>query len=293
MLSPLLSMSLPRPPEVLDERYRLLETIGSGAHGVVFRALDLDTDQEVAIKFLSDKLDDHSTFVERLRREALAMAELKGTAAVKIFALNQEGGRVYLVMEYLRGMDLASYLKQGEARGGQFKSDYLLHFLQPIVETLQVAHDKGIVHRDLKPSNIFKLDKALGGGVRLLDFGLVKMLDRSQITRQGQVAGTPSYIAPEAWRGRPETLDHRVDIYSLGVLVFRCLGGRVPHEYQGIADILNWALTGERPGLSTVRPDLPRAVDPWTLKSLAIDPAKRFQSVTEQWAALRAALDCE
>src|SRR5690606_6444440 len=108
-----------------------------------------------------------------------------------------------------QGRDLQGYLQLAEEHGGQFKPERLLQMLRPIASTLQAAHEQNMVHRDLKPSNIFVLDKAVGGGVRLLDFGLVKLLDAQKLTGDGQVAGTPSYIAPEAWRGHPLELDRR------------------------------------------------------------------------------------
>jgi serine/threonine-protein kinase len=138
----------------------------------------------------------------------------------------------------------------------------------------------------LKPSNVFIVDAARGGGVRLLDFGLAKLLDESALTADGMVAGTPSYIAPEAWKGVSRILDHRIDVYALGVLVFRALSGRSPAPQGNVLDVCGWAMTGERPSLHALRPSLPRSIDVWVDKALAIDPDGRFQSVRALWTAL-------
>ncbi len=276
-----------KPEDIIEGRYRLLKQIGSGAHGVVFRARDLESRTDVAIKFLAADVGRQASYVERLRREALAMARLRGTSAVYVHGLRTEAqGSTYLIMEYLQGRDLQRYLEFAEERGGQFKPERLLPMLRPIASTLEAAHQQGIVHRDLKPSNIMVLDKNVGGGVRLLDFGLVKLLDQKRLTGEGQVAGTPSYIAPEAWRGHPLEVDHRVDVYALGVIVFRALSGRVPYKSKSMVDMLDWALRGTRPSLHALRPDLPRDIDRWVQMTLAVDPNTRFQTVREQWAAL-------
>ena len=279
------------PGEIINDRYRILDKLGAGAHGVVYRARDLETRAEVALKFLGDGKALDPEYSRRIEREALAMARLRGTSAVYVHALNSaQDGTPYLVMEMLAGKDLEAYLRDAERVGGKLKKPKLLELLRPVVDTLEAAHKQGIVHRDLKPSNVFVVDAARGGGVRLLDFGLAKMLDASMLTADGMVAGTPSYIAPEAWQGKPQTLDHRIDVYSLGVLVFRALSGRTPASSNNVLDVCAWATTGDRPSLHALRPSLPVAIDPWLQKALAIAPDDRFQSVRSLWTALEGLL---
>ena len=279
------------PGDVVNNRYRILDKLGAGAHGIVYRARDLETREEVALKLLGDGKSLDPEYTRRLEREALAMASLRGTSAVYVHGLNvAQDGTLYLVMEVLLGKDFEEYMREAERVGGRLKKPKLLENLRPIVDTLEAAHQKGIVHRDLKPSNVFIVDATRGGGVRLLDFGLAKMLDASTLTADGMVAGTPSYISPEAWKGISSILDHRIDVYSLGVLVFRALSGRTPAPKGNLLDVCAWAMKGERPSLHALRPSLPRAVDVWVEKALAIEPNDRFQSVRALWTSLEGLL---
>jgi serine/threonine protein kinase len=277
--------------DIINKRYRLLERLGQGAHGEVFRARDLDTRDEVALKFLSAGHGLNVELNRRLEREAVAMARLRGTHAVYVHGLRiADDGMSYLVMEMLHGSDLEQYLKRAERAGGLIKPARLLTILRPVVDTLEAAHAQGIVHRDLKPSNIFVVDPNRGGGTRLLDFGLVKIVDAVQLTQSGVVAGTPSYIAPEVWEGRPELLDFRVDIFSLGVVVFRALSARRPQPAGSIAELMAWAHQGKRPSLKALRPKLPDGIDPWVQQALAAKREDRFQSIRAMWNALEALL---
>ncbi len=281
----------PRVGEVLDSRYRLIAKVGAGAYGVVFRARDLETRDEVAVKLLKGETGKDPALSVRFEREAMAMARLRGTSAVYVHRLGHlEDGSAYIVMEMLYGTELEEFLSRAEKQGGRLKREHTLSLLRPIAQTLDAAHKQSIVHRDLKPSNIFIVDPAHGGGVRLMDFGLAKLLDANSLTAEGMVAGTPSYIAPESWRGDPHKLDHRIDVYSLGVIVFRCLAGRVPYPSKSMLDLCRWAQTGERPSLTAVRKSLPPKIDDWVQKALAIDPEKRFQSISELWVSLEAIL---
>jgi serine/threonine-protein kinase len=272
---------------ILDGRYQLLRLIGQGNHGVVYRAIDHVTRLEVAVKLLRE-VEANPEYYVRMVREARAMAALAGTSAVQVHGFGSDvDGSFYIVMELLEGMNLEEYLHRVEGRGGRLPLEHMVMFLDPIVATLDQAHERGIVHRDLKPSNIFLLDATRGGGVRLLDFGLVKLMGARPLTRQGMVAGSPSYIAPEAWRGNPTTLDNRIDVYSFAVIAFRVLGGRVPFDSPDLMEKLKMVTTGARPSLRALRPDLPADIDVWVQQALAIDPDYRFARVRAMWNALR------
>jgi len=273
--------------DVINNRFRILDRLGAGAHGVVYRARDLETRGEVALKFLGDGKGLDPELSQRMEREALAMARLRGTSAVYVHGMaTAQDGMLYVAMEMLYGKDFEDYLSQAEQLGGRIKAARLLEILRPVADTLDQAHRQGIIHRDLKPSNVFIVDPAKGGGVRLLDFGLAKLVDASTLTTEGMIAGTPSYIAPEAWRGVSKALDHRIDVYSFGVIVFRALSGRLPPPSSDLLEICRWATAGERPSLHALRSTLPEKIDGWVQQALAIEPERRFANIRDAFASL-------
>ena len=280
-----------KPGDVISNRYRILERLGAGAQGIVYRARDLETRGELALKFLGEGKGLDPELSRRMEREALAMARLRGTSAVYVHGIaTAQDGMLYVAMEMLYGKDFEDYLHEAEKVGGRIKAARLLEVLRPVATTLEQAHRQGIIHRDLKPSNVFIVDQAKGGGVRLLDFGLAQLLDAGTLTNDGMIAGTPSYIAPEAWRGTSKNLDHRIDVYSFGVIVFRALSGKLPPPSGDVLEICRWATSGQRPSLHALRASLPAAIDAWVQRALAIFPDERFQSIAEAFAALEALL---
>jgi len=260
--------------QVIGERYRLVAELGSGGQGLVFRGVDLRDGDEVAVKVLEPSpLDDQLR--ERNLREAHALTVLTGTAAVRV--LHQawtDDGAFCIVMELLQGSDLEKHLRARAARSELITPADLVPILNPIVDTLEIAHDAGILHRDLKPGNIFILDS---GEVRLLDFGFAKFTRMRPVTQAGMVAGSPSYIAPEIWEGESE-LDQRIDVYSLGAVIFRALAGSPPFKSDDLSEVLAMATTAPRPSLTRIRPELPAKIDAWVEHALAISPNDRFSS---------------
>jgi serine/threonine-protein kinase len=272
-----------RVGELIGGRYELLGVVARGGYSVVYRARDRASGRQVAVKRLDESVASDPEFSERLQREYRAMAALVGTGAVRVEDLcSADDGSWCLVMELLEGCDFDDYLALVESRGERLRLDELLAILSPIVDTLEAAHRGGIVHRDLKPGNIFVVD-AKTGLVRLLDFGLAKVALARPLTRGNMVIGSPSYIAPEVWSAL-DTADHRVDIYSLGAVIFRALAGRAP--FQGsLRDKIELVTRGPRPSLYALRHDLPRDVDVWVQQALAIDPERRFYHVRAMWTA--------
>jgi eukaryotic-like serine/threonine-protein kinase len=273
--------------ELVGERWRLESVIGRGGHSLIYKARDVRGGPDVAVKLLQEKVARDPEHAARMVREQRVLTTLSGTAVVNVYALTSgPEGALCLVMELLHGTDLDDLLCALEARGGRISVEALLSILGPVVDTLEAAHGAGIVHRDLKPGNIFVLDRAGGGGVRLLDFGLAKLAHAEPLTREGVIIGSPSYIAPEVWTGDVRTLDHRVDLYSLGAIVFRALAGRVPFDAPGIRGKLEAATSAPRPSLQALRTDLPEPLDAWIAQALAILPEQRFQSVRGMHDAL-------
>lgn len=277
--------------DVVDDRYELLEEIGEGTHGTVFRARDLQSGGEVAIKCLRPEHSADQRLRARLTREANALRALAGTSAAEIHAFGQTpAGTLYIVMECYRGKDLEAYLRELEKGGGALPVARMIELFAPIVETLKAAHARGIIHRDLKPANIFVLDDPSAGPVRLLDFGLAKDLGADALTAKGVIAGTPVYIAPEVWLGKPQELDHRLDVYSLGAVIFRALAGEPPFTATSRIDLVLACMHAPRPSLKAWRPDLPADVDAWVERALAASREARFQDIGALWDALLRAL---
>jgi serine/threonine-protein kinase len=270
--------------ELLDGRYRLVDELGRGGHGVVYRAVDEQAGTYVAVKVLRQTVADDPQYAVRLWREAQSLAALWGSSVVQVHSFGQDAGTVYMVMELLEGETLDEHLMELESFGDRMSSYQLLITLDPIARALHLAHSKGIIHRDIKPSNIFLMAPDLGGGVRLMDFGLAKIAGAEQLTEVGMIAGSPSYIAPEMWRSEP--FDHRADIYSLAAVIFRALSGRPPFQAPSTLDIFIAATTEPRPKLTPVRPELSPEIDLWLARALALERQDRFPYVSIMWNEL-------
>lgn len=270
-----------RVGQTVGQRYDLLAVIGRGGQGMVYRAFDRWLGRAVAVKVLSSKAVREPQVVERLMREQQALTVLKGTAAVQLFDVCRGlDGELCLVMELLTGVDLDEYLYAIEERRERLSLQRIVEIFDPIVNTLETAHEAGIVHRDLKPANIFLLE---GGDVRLLDFGLARLKNAAPLTAAGTVMGSPSFMAPEAWKGVSDLLDQRADVYSLGVILFRVLAGELPFAGATLKDKFLSATTAARPSLLKYRPDLPRDADDWVNLALAADRDARFENVRALW----------
>ncbi|MBW2526578.1 MAG: serine/threonine protein kinase [Deltaproteobacteria bacterium] len=278
-----------KPGDVIDDRYEILGKVGVGGHGTVYRARDRDLDGIVALKVLHGSFARSAAFTKRMQREARAMGKLAGTCAAQIMGFHKgPDGGAYLVMEYLDGEDLNHHLIRVEQDGGRLPIADVLDILGPIASTLEAGHVRGVIHRDVKLGNIFLLRNRARGRVRLLDYGLVKDLKASLITMPGTVPGSPAYIAPEAWRGDPDEINHRVDVYSLGVVVFRVVGGSFPFApNRPVHEVIEEVTEGPRPSLAALRSDLDPRIDEWVDKALAIAPDERFQSVQALWFVLQ------
>ena len=277
-------------PWLAAGRYEVGEVVGRGGYGMVCRGVDRQTGQRVALKMLSAEAARDADLVERMLREQQALVALSGTCAVTVVDLCRlAGGAPCLVMEWLDGCDLEQQLSTWEAAGQFGSSELLLTILKPLTQTLERAHQIGLVHRDIKPANIF-LTPDSAPGVRLLDFGLSRMKSAAPLTAFGVVMGSPSYIAPETWRGNSTALDGRADLFALAVITFRWLSGTLPFDAPDLIGKMTAVTSGPRPSIAPSRADLPAAVDAWFSRALAIEPIDRFQTGSELYGALEAAL---
>jgi eukaryotic-like serine/threonine-protein kinase len=267
---------------LIDGRYLLEREIGRGGHGVVYAATDRQTGTGVALKLLRQNIAEDPQFAVRLKREADSLRALWDESVVRVHAFgNDAEGSVFMVMELLEGETLDDHLYDLEDFGDRMSAFEVLRCLDPVARALHTAHTKGIIHRDVKPANIFRVTPEAGGGVRLMDFGLVKIQGGEQLTQAGMIAGSPSYIAPEVWRC--DAFDHRIDVYSLAAVTFRCLAGRAPFAAPNPLELYMKAIKDERPRLTDFRADLPPAIDAWVAHALAIDMDHRYAYVSTMW----------
>jgi serine/threonine-protein kinase len=280
--------SLPDPliGRVVADRYRIMQLIGRGGMGVVYKCEHTRMGKVMAIKLLHGDLARDQEVQRRFRREAQAASRLSHPNTVSIFDFGTSDGLMYLVMEYVSGEDLGRVLRGA----GQLPPTRVAAIAAQACGSLAEAHDEGIVHRDLKPENL--LISRLKDGrdlVKLLDFGLAKLREgeeRNEITSAGMLIGTPYYMAPEAIRG--EATDHRVDIYALGAVIYRALTGVPPFTGSSPVAVLTRALTEELVPPSRRRPEsnVPAALDAVVMRCMARDPAQRFQRIDEVREAL-------
>ena len=275
---------------VLDSRYRILDTIGEGGMGMVVRGHDMRLETEVAVKVLHSDLLSEESQRTRFKNEAKTLAALGNPHIVNVIDINETPeGKLYFVMEFIRGDSLSGVLEKNE---GPFTWMRAAEIILQICDAMQAAHDEGIVHRDLKPENILLDSKTTRlDFVKILDFGIAKdiKVPNSNLTATGMVFGTPGYLSPEQARG--QTVDHRVDIFQFGIIMYELLTGTGPFEPESdsLADIIVAHLTGDPIPLLEANPnaDIDADIEAMVMKCLEKNPDDRFQSMNDLAATVR------
>jgi serine/threonine protein kinase len=258
-------------------QYQIVESIGAGGMATVYKAYQPGLDRHVAIKVLPAQHALTPGFTERFFLEAKAVAQLSHPNILPIYDVGVEGDLSYFVMKHVPGRTLQDLL------GRPMDLPTVSHYLDQMAGALDHAHDSGIIHRDVKPSNILLEDDWL----LLADFGLAKIVMGSQdLTGSGTVLGTPAYLSPEQARG--DAIDHRADIYSLGIVLYEMVLGQVPFEAETPLGVVLKHISEPVPRPRQLRPDLPASVERILLKAMAKEPAKRFDQAGEMAQALHA-----
>lgn len=263
--------------QVVDGRYTLVSRLGSGGMADVWLAHDAHLGRQVALKVLHRRFAQDPEFVARFRREAEAAAGLQHPNIVAIYDRGQVGGTFYIAMEYVRGRTLA------EAIRGGLTPHQSVAIVRDVLEAAAFAHRHGVIHRDLKPQNIILDDQ---GRAKVTDFGIAHA-GVSEITQPGSVMGTAHYLPPEQAQGLEVT--YSSDLYSIGVILFEALTGRVPFEAESSVAVALKHVSDQPPRPSSINPNVSPALDAVVLRALAKDPAQRFTSAEAFIAALDAA----
>jgi len=265
--------------------YRIVDKLGSGGMGVVYKAKDTRLDREVALKFLSDGMAQDQQALERFRREAKAASALNHPNICTVYDIGEESGKAFIVMEYLDGTVLKDLIG-----GHPMELDRLLEISCEIADALAAAHVKNIIHRDVKPANIFMSED---GHAKVLDFGLAKIAvpdtEESEsrtltVTQPGIAMGTLPYMSPEQLHGR--AVDHRTDIYSLGAVLYEMATGQGPFLGSTTAELISSILRDTPKPVSGLRAELPMGLERIIERCLAKQPAERYASVRELRGAL-------
>lgn len=272
-----------RVGSIIGRKYRIRRLLGIGGMGAVYKAVNTNIGRTVAIKLLHPHLADDGVALQRFQREARAAAGVQHPGVVEILDMGMHGAAPFIVMEYVRGHATKTVLKRGP-----FAVEDAVQVAGQLAEALQVVHDRGILHRDLKPENVL-LTSAPGIPlqVKVCDFGVAALMEgadaaRSELTPTGRAMGTPFYTAPEIIQGRAPR-DPRVDVYSIGVLLFEMLTGERPFRSRNLADLCAEIVAGDDPAIDA---DLPEGLAEVVARAMARDPRDRYPTALALQIAL-------
>ncbi|HEX2985547.1 MAG TPA: Stk1 family PASTA domain-containing Ser/Thr kinase [Caproiciproducens sp.] len=256
----------------LDGRYEIHELIGVGGMALVYRAYDIIDDRIVAIKILKDEFLGNDEFIRRFKNESKAIAVLSHPNIVKVFDVSFGDRIQYIVEEFIDGITLKEYLDQQK----EIKWKEAIHFTIQILRALQHAHEKGIVHRDIKPQNIMLLQD---GTIKVTDFGIARFSRSETRTMTDKAIGSVHYISPEQARG--DLTDEKADIYSVGVMLYEMITGRLPFEADNAVSVAIMQLQADPRPPKEINPSIPDGLEEITLKAMQKNPIQRYQSAAE------------
>lgn len=260
------------PGTMIAERYQIIEELGRGGMGKVFRVEDTNIQEEVALKLIKPEIAVDEIMIERFRNELKIARKITHKNVCRMYDLNQTGGMPFITMEYVKGEDLKTLIK----RDGSLSPNRTLLIARQVCQGLAEAHEQNVIHRDLKPQNIMIHGK---DGAKIMDFGISRFAEKSGVTQTGTIIGTPDYMSPEQADGA-ET-DQRSDIYSLGVIFYEMLTGKVPFEGSSALSVALKHKTERPKNPVKLNPDISEDLSQMILKCLQKEKEKRYQTVKE------------
>ena len=266
----------------ISDRYQIIKSIGEGGMANVYLAYDTILDRNVAVKVLRGDLANDEKFVRRFQREALSASSLSNPNIVEVYDVGEDNGEYYIVMEYVEGKHLKALLK----KRGKLTVPEVIDITLQITNGLSVAHDSYIIHRDIKPQNILILEN---GMIKITDFGIAVAMNATQLTQTNSVMGSVHYLPPEQASGKGATLQS--DIYSIGILMYELLTGKLPFRGDNAVEIALKHLKEPMPSIRDEIPDIPQSVENIILKATAKNPKNRYSDAREMHEDLKTCLD--
>ena len=266
----------------ISDRYEIIKSIGEGGMANVYLAYDTILERNVAVKVLRGDLSNDEKFVRRFQREALQASSLMHENIVEVYDVGEDNGAYYIVMEYVQGKNLKMLIK----KRGKLTTLEVVDILLQVTAGLSVAHDSYIIHRDIKPQNIMILENGI---VKIMDFGIAVALNSTQLTQTNSVMGSVHYLPPEQASGKGATLQS--DIYSVGILMYELLTGKLPYHGDNAVEIALKHLKEPLPSVRAELPDLPQSVENIILKATAKNPKNRYADAREMHEDLKTCLD--
>lgn len=268
----------------INDRYQIIRTIGEGGMANVYLAHDLILDRDVAVKVLRGDLANDEKFVRRFQREAIAASSLTHTNIVGMYDVGEDDGRYFIVMEYVEGKTLKNLIK----RRGSLTLPEVIDIMLQLTSGIACAHDSYIIHRDIKPQNVLILDD---GTVKITDFGIAVALNSNELTQTNSVMGSVHYLPPEQANGSGSTI--KSDIYSLGILMYELLTGKLPFKGENAVEIAIKQMRNPIPSICEMLPEIPQTIENIILKACAKNPKNRYENVMEMHQDLETALSKE
>ena len=265
----------------ISDRYQIIKSIGEGGMANVYLAYDTILDRNVAVKVLRGDLASDEKFVRRFQREALAASSLYNENIVEVYDVGEDNGQYYIVMEYIDGKHLKNLLK----KRGKLTIPETVDIMMQIASGLSVAHDQYLIHRDIKPQNIMILENGL---VKITDFGIAMAMNSTQLTQTNSVMGSVHYLPPEQASGKGASLQS--DIYSMGILMYELLTGKLPYHGDNAVEIALKHLKEPLPSIREQLPSIPQSVENIIIKATAKNPKNRYADAKEMYEDLKTCL---